>query len=167
MQAPDGTMMSNDKNKKSITLDQMILNYVFKIKLPKLLSFLDKSGGAFGLETRFPFLDHNLVEFCFSNPANYKISNGQTKANLTSFLNQRKINKLFVVTPQREFIKKNYFEILEYIKGGYLENKNLINLKSFENELISYSKNKSLGNSFFAWKVLNLEIFFKKLDNYL
>ncbi|HEC92727.1 MAG TPA: asparagine synthase, partial [Candidatus Atribacteria bacterium] len=43
------------------------------------LEKVDKASMAVGLEARVPFLDHNLVEFAFSIPANCKIRGITTK----------------------------------------------------------------------------------------
>ncbi|HEX7417877.1 MAG TPA: asparagine synthase-related protein, partial [Steroidobacteraceae bacterium] len=47
--------------------------------LPEVLHAEDASSMAFSLETRLPFLDHRLVELCFSLPFDDKISEGWTK----------------------------------------------------------------------------------------
>lgn len=47
--------------------------------LPDLLHMADRNSMAHGVEVRLPFLDHKLVEFLFSLPAQYKIHNGFTK----------------------------------------------------------------------------------------
>lgn len=50
-----------------------------EITLPSLLMMGDRVAAAFGLENRAPFLDHRLVEFAFSLPAEMKIKDTQTK----------------------------------------------------------------------------------------
>lgn len=47
--------------------------------LPYLLLFLDRLSMAHSLELRVPYLDHRLVEFCFRQPAAYKIAGGLRK----------------------------------------------------------------------------------------
>jgi asparagine synthase (glutamine-hydrolysing) len=47
--------------------------------LEELLRYADRNSMAHGREVRLPFLDHELVEFIFSLPANFKIRNGWTK----------------------------------------------------------------------------------------
>ena len=47
--------------------------------LEELLRYADRNSMAHGREVRLPFLDHELVEFVFSLPANFKIRNGWTK----------------------------------------------------------------------------------------
>ena len=47
--------------------------------LQELLRYSDRNAMAHGMETRFPFLDHQLVEFIFSLPSNIKFRNGFSK----------------------------------------------------------------------------------------
>lgn len=47
--------------------------------LEELLRYADRNSMAHGREVRLPFLSHELVEFIFSLPSNYKIRNGWTK----------------------------------------------------------------------------------------
>lgn len=48
--------------------------------LPELLHAADAMSMAFSVEARPPFLDHRLVEFCFSLPHDEKIRDGWTKS---------------------------------------------------------------------------------------
>jgi asparagine synthase (glutamine-hydrolysing) len=48
--------------------------------LEELLRFADRNAMAHGREPRLPFLSHELVEFVFSLPGKFKISNGWTKS---------------------------------------------------------------------------------------
>jgi len=47
--------------------------------LPVLLRYEDKNSMAHGVESRLPFLDYRLVEFCLSLPVRDKIQQGWTK----------------------------------------------------------------------------------------
>jgi asparagine synthase (glutamine-hydrolysing) len=47
--------------------------------LEELLRYADRNSMAHSREVRLPFLDHELVEFIFSLPSNFKIRNGWTK----------------------------------------------------------------------------------------
>ena len=63
---------SNDLNKS--------LEYSMMDKgLSELLRYSDRNSMANSIEVRLPFLSHKLVEFVFSIPSEYKISNGWTK----------------------------------------------------------------------------------------
>lgn len=52
----------------------------FRLRLPELLLMrIDKMGMANSLEARVPFLDHDLVDFCFDIPGSAKTRGGETK----------------------------------------------------------------------------------------
>ena len=57
--------------------------------LEELLRFADRNSMAHGLEVRLPFLNHQLVEFIFSLPANFKIHEGWTKWILRKAMNKK------------------------------------------------------------------------------
>ncbi len=58
---------------------QRLYNDLTLHSIPSLLRYEDRNSMAFSLESRTPFLDYRLVEFCFSLPAEFKISGAETK----------------------------------------------------------------------------------------
>ncbi len=63
---------------KEAYLDKMT-HFDFKHLLPALLQVEDRMGMAHGLESRVPLLDHPLVEFAATIPADVKYTEGQAK----------------------------------------------------------------------------------------
>jgi asparagine synthase (glutamine-hydrolysing) len=61
------------------SLNRFLHRLVTQTNLPAVLSFQDRSSMAHGVESRVPFLDHELVEFCFSLPSSYKVDGGRRK----------------------------------------------------------------------------------------
>lgn len=59
----------------------------FKYGLGKLLRFSDRNAMAFSREVRLPYLSHELVEFAFSLPSNYRMQNGWSKKILRDSMN--------------------------------------------------------------------------------
>ncbi len=51
------------------SMHQQLRRFLVRIHLPGLLRALDSSGMAWGVETRFPYLDHRLVEWSMELPA--------------------------------------------------------------------------------------------------
>ena len=47
--------------------------------VPAVLMYSDRNAMAHSVEARFPYLDHRLVELCFSLPAAYKVGFGKRK----------------------------------------------------------------------------------------
>ena len=64
--------------RKEAYLDKMT-HFDFKCLLPALLHVEDRMSMAHGLESRVPLLDHPLVEFVATVPADVKFAGGQTK----------------------------------------------------------------------------------------
>ncbi len=60
-------------------LIQRLYNDLTLHSIPSLLRYEDRNSMAFSIESRTPFLDYRLVEFCFSLPAEFKISGAETK----------------------------------------------------------------------------------------
>jgi asparagine synthase (glutamine-hydrolysing) len=59
------------------------------LNLPLLLHWADRDSMAHGVETRLPFLDHRLVEFCLGLPEEFKLADGWTKRVLREGLRNR------------------------------------------------------------------------------
>ncbi|HEV8506885.1 MAG TPA: asparagine synthase C-terminal domain-containing protein, partial [Chitinophagaceae bacterium] len=57
--------------------------------LEELLRYADRNSMAHGREVRLPFLNHELVEFLFSLPSNFKIRHGWTKWTLRKAMEKR------------------------------------------------------------------------------
>lgn len=66
-------------NTGSGKLSNFLYNMIYSTSLPTLLHWEDRMSMAASIESRVPFLDHELVEFAFSLPSQYKIRGGQGK----------------------------------------------------------------------------------------
>ncbi len=62
--------------------------------LEELLRYADRNSMAHGREIRLPFLSHELVEFLFTLPSNYKIRNGWTKWLLRESMKEKLPNEI-------------------------------------------------------------------------
>jgi len=61
------------------SLNDVLYDDVFGGRLEELLRNADRNSMAHGIEVRLPFLDHQLVQFIFSLPVEYKMHNGFSK----------------------------------------------------------------------------------------
>ncbi len=80
---------------KGETLNEIFLADVKLILPDDMLHKADSMSMAHGLELRVPFLDYRLVNFAFSLPENYKISDGQLKKVLKDSVREILPNELF------------------------------------------------------------------------
>lgn len=69
---------NQDNVRKEAYFDKMT-HFDFKCSLPALLHVEDRMSMAHGLESRVPFLDHSLVEFAATIPADIKFPGGKMK----------------------------------------------------------------------------------------
>lgn len=79
---------SNANVPKKAYFDKMT-HYDFKCFLPSLLQVEDRMSMAHGLESRVPFLDHPLVEFAATVPADVKFKDGIMKYMLKTAFDQK------------------------------------------------------------------------------
>jgi len=68
-----------DPRLRARTLDECLSMTLFSTAIPHLLRFEDKNSMRWGVESRVPFLDVELVEAALSLPAESKLDHGETK----------------------------------------------------------------------------------------
>lgn len=94
-------------------LNDILCFNVTELGLEELLRFADRNSMAHGREVRLPFLDHQLVEFIFSLPAQFKIHNGWTKYLLRLAMDKKlpdnivwRQDKVGYEPPQQEWMRQ-------------------------------------------------------------
>ncbi len=73
------TLFNNRSNVRKEAYFDSMTHFDFKCLLPALLQVEDRMGMAHGLESRVPLLDHPLVEFAATVPADVKFEGGRMK----------------------------------------------------------------------------------------
>ncbi|SDL42077.1 asparagine synthase (glutamine-hydrolysing) [Salinimicrobium catena] len=142
---------------------------LFYTKIPRALRFNDRVSMVHSTELREPFLDHRLVEFAFSQPAEYKIKNGTGKYLLRELLKPmvpKDISyapKRPLQTPQREWLAEELRPLVE----SSLENlKNSSFSEWFDFPKLEKEWKKYLDgdreSSFHVWQWVNLSFLSEK-----
>ena len=72
-------IFNNRENVRKEAYFDSMTHFDFKCLLPALLHVEDRMSMAHGLESRVPLLDHPLIEFAATVPADVKFEGGQTK----------------------------------------------------------------------------------------
>lgn len=72
-------IFNSERNVKKEAYFDSMTHFDFKCLLPALLQVEDRMSMAHGLESRVPLLDHSLVEFAATIPADIKFKGGQMK----------------------------------------------------------------------------------------
>lgn len=140
-----------------------------QIKVPKLLRWQDRCYMASGVEIRVPYLDHPLVEAMSRLPVSALFAGGQTKAPLRRLVDRHKNEallrqpKLYVATPQREWLKRDLKTEVDALldPGAALARRGLVDLAALRADYARYVEEEALGNSFFVWKFITMELFFQ------
>lgn len=132
----------NGDNVRKESYFDLMTHFDFKTLLPALLQVEDRMSMAHGLESRVPFLDHPLVEYAATIPADIKFKDGTMKnvlknamsSSLPEIIVNRK-DKMGFPTPLSEWAK---VELKEFIHDILTSEKALTrdfidNRKVFEN----------------------------------
>jgi asparagine synthase (glutamine-hydrolysing) len=70
---------TTESGRDSSRLNRMLYRETRHTNVPAVLMYSDRNAMAHSVEARFPYLDHRIVEFCFSLPASYKVGFGRRK----------------------------------------------------------------------------------------
>lgn len=73
------SIFNSERNVRKEALFDSMTHFDFKCLLPALLQVEDRMSMAHGLESRVPLLDHSVVEFAATIPADIKFKGGQMK----------------------------------------------------------------------------------------
>lgn len=163
---------SNSDIKKGLynprSLNESLLQH-FEFKLEHLLKWEDHNSMWHSIESRVPFLDHNLVERTLSLPSEDKIRNGTTKYFFREAMKgvlpekiRLRQDKIGFATPSEEWFRSQNFkdfitEILSsprFKQRGYLNSERC--LQAYQLHLkgeINIAKE--------IWKWINLELWFR------
>ncbi len=140
-------------------------HFDFKTLLPALLQVEDRMSMAHGIESRVPFLDHPLIEFAATMPADIKFKDGTLKMILTNTMRhelpteilERK-NKMGFPVPLNDWLGNELKEFVGDLFSsqqaktrGYFNNNEILKGLSTENKF---------GRK--AWGLLSLEIWYKQ-----
>jgi asparagine synthase (glutamine-hydrolysing) len=106
-------------------LTKFLYHLVFSTSLPSLLQYEDRNSMAYSVESRVPFLDHRLVEFCFSLEDEDKIHGIETKYILRQAMKpvlpqavfERKDKKGFVTPGENKWLRGPLKRLLENQPG--------------------------------------------------
>lgn len=101
-------------NNARLSTKDLSLHQVFSSSLPYQLHSADRNSMCHSVESRLPFLDHNLVEYCYLLPDTLKISQGKSKVVLREAMKgilpdkvRERVTKLGFPAPERAWMQKN------------------------------------------------------------
>lgn len=145
---------------------------IYFLKLPRSLKYADRSSMHNSIETRVPFLDHEVVEWSLQIPSKFKLLDKQQriimKYPFKDYVDRDVLyrNKRTIADPQSYWIKKYFREIFfdlvnsrKFNQHGLLRKKKVLEyFKNFEN----YPKH---FNSFLIFQIIISELWSQKILN--
>lgn len=151
MQLTNSVMLKPHRSKSykpNITSIKDFSLYLFRYHLPALLHYTDRNSMAHSVETRLPFLDHRLVEFCINLPDMKKLDSQEKmilrhsmKGIIPDKIRNRK-DKVGFATPQNIWMKKLKSDIQKSIRE--LADTEVFNI-SHLNKISNFAPEISLG----------------------
>ncbi len=139
-------------------LNDILYFNIAELGLEELLRFADRNSMAHGREVRLPFLDHELVEFIFSLPAQLKIHDGWTKWLLRQAVDKKlpreiawRRDKVAYEPPQQEWMQNAALQ--EYIHEA---RRKLVNAKILSKKILDkkIEPRSAYAENNFDWRYL-------------
>jgi len=148
-----------DEKVKNIAMGDLLYT-----KVPRALRFNDRMSMMQSKELRVPFLDHRLVEFAYSIPAEKLIDEETTKKIVRKYSSKHISNevafapKRSIQTPQNEWMATKFVPIIdEVLHSCSFKNRGWFNVSIAKQFFYDYKKGDK-ANSFFIWQLVNLEL---------
>ncbi len=144
--------------KNNSSINRLQVSEITKTQLQKLLKYEDRNSMAVSIETRVPFIDHNVVEMAVSLPFEYKMTKGWSKyilrhASENILPNEivwRK-NKFGFEAPKDVWLSETSFFLDKVIESPFMEN------------FVDFDKlNKNKLGKDTLWKLYNVAIWADK-----
>ena len=141
-------------------------------KLPRCLKYIDRASMRNSIESRVPFLDHELVEACFQVPSEFKIIQNQqriiTKYSFRNLINKEYLfkNKKSIADPQSFWIFGDLYEfVIDTFSSSDFASSDIINNREVKKNLELLKKRDGHVNSFLLFQLLSIEIWIKEIIN--
>ncbi len=154
-------IFNSERNVKKEAYFDSMTHFDFKCLLPALLQVEDRMSMAHGLESRVPLLDHSVVEFAATIPADIKFKGGQMKhfikstfaKDLPEVLTQRR-DKMGFPVPLKEWFSG---ELKDMVGDIFITQKNR-HREFFNTEAILANFDKAEQFSRKGWGLMSLEL---------
>jgi asparagine synthase (glutamine-hydrolysing) len=131
----------------------VLKNYITGSQLQQLLRYADRNSMAHSVETRLPFLNHELVEFVFSLPDDFKLKNGWPKYILRKVFEKKvpdkiiwRKNKIGFETPETNFLNTERSQLMIKKAQQYILDNKIGNANGVTNPWLLYMLDSYTSN---------------------
>ena len=161
-------IFNNESNVGKEAYFDKMTHFDFKCLLPALLQVEDRMSMANGLESRVPLLDHKIVEFAASIPANIKFKDGKMKNLLKSVFNDSipkdilsRRDKMGFPVPLKEWFNSS----LKDFANDNFSNMSLKKRPYLNSNVILKNMGKEAKFSRKTWGLLSLELWYQEFHD--
>jgi len=152
----------------SRNLNDRLADDVLKYSTPNLLRYEDKNSMAFSIESRVPFLDHELVEYIFQLPIDQKIKRGwnryvyrQAMKGKMPEVNRTRRSKIGFTNPEAAWTRDRAAQIREVFSSDTLASRGIFDSRRLVEELDAWLAGKP-GDGLAFWRVLVTELWLRR-----
>lgn len=149
-------------------LNERLASDVLQFSTPDLLRYEDKNSMAFSIESRVPFLDHEMVEYIFSLPIDQKIKNGWNRAVYRNAMkgrmpekNRLRRSKIGFTNPDITWMKGRSEFIAEVFASPELAGRDLYDTEALKRAWQEYLGGRP-GDGLIFWRVLVTELWMRR-----
>lgn len=136
--------------------------------IPNLLRYEDKNSMAHSIESRVPLLDHELIEFAHSLPADQKIKHGwnrfvyrQAMKGLMPEPIRLRRNKVGFVNMEWEWMKARFERIDGIFASAEFESRPYWDAPKVRSEFSEWVAGKRKGDGLMFWRILSVELWLR------
>jgi asparagine synthase (glutamine-hydrolysing) len=162
------TIFNNPSNVKKEAYFDKMTHFDFKCLLPALLHVEDRMSMAHGLESRVPLLDHPLVEFAATVPADLKFKGGNMKHLLKQVFSEEipaeilhRRDKMGFPVPLKEWFDGELNEFSFDILTSMAKN----NRPFINSEVLLNNLGKEARFSRKTWGLISLELWYQQFHD--
>ena len=145
---------------------------LFYLKLPRSLKYVDRSSMYNSIESRVPFLDHELVETMIEIPSKFKFLKNQQrilmKYPFQIYVNKEilYLNKRTIADPQSLWLKTIFKDFyFDTINSTKFNSSGILNSTEVKRNYEKFIKSDTHNNSFLLFQILNYESWFQNVCN--
>jgi asparagine synthase (glutamine-hydrolysing) len=154
-------IFNSERNVRKEAYFDSMTHFDFKCLLPALLQVEDRMSMAHGLEARVPLLDHSVVEFAATIPADIKFDGGQMKHFVKSTFGHRLPQELYQRRDKMGFpvpLKEWFSGELKDMVGDIFTTQKRRHRDFFNSDAILANFDKSEQFSRKGWGLMSLEL---------
>jgi len=152
----------------SRNLNVRLADDVLRYSTPNLLRYEDKNSMAFSIESRVPFLDHELVEFIFRLPIDQKIKMGwnryvyrQAMRGKMPEANRTRRSKIGFTNPENAWTRERAPLIRDVFSSAPLSSRGIFDSGRLLEEFDAWLAGKP-GDGLVFWRVLVTELWLRR-----